>query len=219
MHIKPWKRADVWGVGGGPVVQESWQPAVSALAGPDLTKTIQKLCLLLTLQVCLLGFLNFDMSNVMNKHLFRELRIFPQWVFKQVLFSRDSSLYFDLQRSKDIWHCPAAKILQTSIPIRVGVVYNSVFIESSTRIWILLQILCIHHSISVKLRHPSICGYFQSSAERAERHTAACVMAMLMCTTYLHNYISIHYLHIYIYISTHRGLCSGDVNAHHNLQF
>ena len=63
----------MWGVGGGPVVQESWQPAVSALAGPDLTKTIQKLCLLLTLQVCLLGFLNFDINNVMNKHLFGEL--------------------------------------------------------------------------------------------------------------------------------------------------
>ena len=101
--------------------------------------------------------------------------------------------------------------MQTSIPIRVGVVYNSVFTESSTRIWIPLQILYIHHSISVKLRHPSICGYFQSSAERAERHTAACVMAMLMCTTYLHNYISIHiyistYLHIY-YIYLHTAAC------------
>ena len=142
---------------------------------------------------------------------------------KQVLSSRNSSLYFDLQKEAKIFDTvQQQRSLQTSIPIRVGVVYNSVFIESSTRIWILLQILCIHQSISVKLRHPSICGYFQSSAERAERHTAACVMAMLMCTTYLHNYISIHIyisMYLYIYISTHRGLCSGDVNAHHNLQF
>ena len=140
-----------------------------------------------------------------------------------VLSSQISSLYFDLQKEAKIFDTvQQQRSLQTSIPIRVGVVYNSVFIESSTRIWILLQILCIHHSISVKLRHPSICGYFQSSAERAERHTAACVLAMLMCTTYLHNYISIHIyisMYLYIYISTHRGLCSGDVNAHHNLQF
>ena len=104
---------------------------------------------------------------------------------KQVLSSRNSSLYFDLQKEAKIFETvQQQRSLQTiSIPIRVGVVYNSVFIESSTRIWILLQILCIHQSISVKLRHPSICGYFQSSAERAERHTAACVLAMLMRTT------------------------------------
>ena len=143
-------------------------------------------------------------------------------MFNQVLSSWNSSLYFDVQKEAKIFDTvQQQRSLQTSIPIRVVVVYNSVFIESSTRIWILLQILCIHQSISVKLRHPSICGYFQSSAERAERHTAACVMAMLMCTTYLHNYISIHiYISMYLlYISTHRGLCSGDVNAHHNLQF
>ena len=128
---------------------------------------------------------------------------------KQVLSSRNSSLYFDLQKEAKIFDTvQQQRSLQTiSIPIRV--VYNSVFIESSTRIWILLQILCIHQSISVKLRHPSICGYFQSSAERAERHTAACVMAMLMCTTYLHNYISIHiYISIYLlYIYLHTAAC------------
>ena len=71
-------------------------------------------------------------------------------MFKQVLSSRNSSLYFDLQKEAKIFDTvQQQRSLQTSIPIRVGVVYNSVFIESSTRIWILLQILCIHHSISV----------------------------------------------------------------------
>ena len=71
---------------------------------------------------------------------------------KQVLSSQNSSLYFDLQKEAKIFNTiQQQRSLQTSIPIRVGVVYNSVFIESSTRIWILLQILCIHQSIDVRI--------------------------------------------------------------------
>ena len=88
---------------------------------------------------------------------------------KQVLSSRNSSLYFDLQKEAKIFDTvQQQRSLQTSIPIRVGVVYNSVFIESSTRIWILLQILCIHHSISVKLRHPSLVSADISKVQRSE---------------------------------------------------